>query len=233
MVGVVGDVKQQGLDASTRGFMYLPVFQMPFAVRQEVVVRVAGEDPTSVVASVRAALLEVEPDLAFGSVRTMKQMVQGSAGPFRLRAILLGAFALMALLLGMAGIYGITAHGVRSRRRDIGIRMAMGAESGLVMRGVLAEALLPVGLGLVGGLLVVWAVTPALRGLLFGVSPGDPLHVAGTAALLTGANAPGSKGPSGSWRPAPSCWSVRSTAPRRFRPHSVSWSARASRKGCP
>lgn len=189
VVGVVGDVKQQGLEASTRGFMYLPVFQMPFAARQEVVVRVAGEDPASVVTSVRTALLEVEPDLAFGSVRTMEQIVQRSAGSFRLRAILLGAFAAMALLLGMAGIYGITAHGVRSRRRDIGIRMAMGAESGLVMRGVLTEALLPVGLGLVGGLLVVWAVTPALRGLLFGVSPGAPLHVAGTAALLLASGA--------------------------------------------
>lgn len=189
VVGVVGDVKQQGLDVSTRGFMYLPVLQLPYAARQEVVVRVAGDDPASVAGPVRAALLELEPDLTFGNVRTLEEMVRGSAGSFRLRAVLLGAFAVMALLLGMAGIYGVTAHGVRSRRRDIGIRMAMGAQGSRVLRGVLTEALLPVALGLVGGLAVVWVAGPALRSLLFGVSPADPLYLAGTAALLLASGA--------------------------------------------
>lgn len=189
VVGIVGDVKQQGLESRTRGFMYLPVLQMPYATRQEVVVRARGEDAASVAGPVRTALLEVEPDLAFGRVRPLHEMVRGSAGAFRLRALLLGAFAGMALLLGMAGIYGITAHGVRTRHRDIGIRMAMGAENIRVMRGVLTEAMLPVLVGLSGGLLLVLAGMPALEGVLFGVRADDPAYILGIASLLLASGA--------------------------------------------
>lgn len=106
-----------------------------------------------------------------------------------MRAVLLGAFATMALLLGMAGIYGVTAHRVRTRRRDLGIRMAMGADGGRIMTGVLGEALVPVVWGLAGGLVMVFLAAPALRGFLFGVGPTDVELLAGIAALLLASGA--------------------------------------------
>ena len=185
VIGVVADVKQQGLHVGTRGFMYLPALQLfPASSRHQIVVRVEGDYPASVVSQVRAALLEIEPDLAVGRVRTLDALVRESSGSFRLRAVLLGVFAAMALLLGMAGIYGVTAHSVRTRRRDIGIRIAVGADGGRIMNDVLTEGLMPVALGLAGGLGLVLIAAPVLRGLLFGVGAGDPWALLGIGALL-------------------------------------------------
>ena len=189
IVGVVGDVKQQGLHSEARGFMYLPVLQVGAASKQEIVIRVEGEEPGNAVADARAALLDVEPNLAVGTVRTLSELVQDSVGSFRLRAILFGAFGTMAMLLGMAGIYGITAHGVRLRHRDIGIRMAMGAEQGHVMAGVFLSALTPVAIGLAGGLVLLLASGSVLRGLLFGVAPADPHALLGVGLLLLASGA--------------------------------------------
>jgi putative ABC transport system permease protein len=184
VIGVVGDVKQQGLHAPTRGFMYLPALQFPSGSQHELVVRVDGDDPASAVASIRAALLQIEPALAVGDVRTLGDVVRRSADPFRLRAGLLGVFAAIALLLGMAGIYGVTAHGVHMRRRDIGIRIAVGANGRHVLGNVMGEGLLPVVIGTAGGLGLVLIVAPAVRSLLFGVRAVDPLLLLGIALLL-------------------------------------------------
>lgn len=184
VVGVVGDVKQQGLHTGTRGFMYLPMLQTGAPSKQELVVRVEGDGPEAAVGRIRAVLSELEPDLAVGPVRTLDMLVKDSSGPFRLRAVLLGTFAAMALLLGMAGIYGVTAHGVRTRHRDLGIRIALGADGGRIMKDVLSEALLPVVWGLCGGLVVVLAAGPALGGLLYGVSPTDARPLMGIGLLL-------------------------------------------------
>lgn len=184
VVGVVGDVKVQGLHTATRGSMYLPAMQAGAPARQELVVRVAGNDPGAVVAQVRRTLLGMEPDLAIGPVRTLDALVSRASGAFRLRAVLLGVFAILALLLGMAGIYGVTAHGVRSRRRDIGIRMAMGADGREILTDVLGQSLIPVVCGLLAGLGVVLVGAPALRSFLFGISPTDGASLVGIAALL-------------------------------------------------
>lgn len=191
VVGVVGDVKQQGLAEETRGFMYVPALQaFPFG-RRQLVVRSAGVEPLALVPSLRAAVREIDPDVTIGDVRPMRDLVRGSSGAFRLRAVLFGLFGAMALLLGIAGIYGVAAHGVRAQRRAIGIRMAVGADGRTIQRAVLREGLLPVLAGVASGLALVLAAGPALDGLLFGVRPAEPavLVIVGGVLLAAAAGA--------------------------------------------
>lgn len=188
VVGVVGDVKQQGLARDTRGFMYLPAIQSFPGLEYQLVVRAGGGEPAAVVPRVRDLLRELAPGATVAEVRTLRELVRSSSASFRMRAVLLGGFAFLALLLGMAGIYGVAAHGVRTRRREIGIRMAVGADARRVVAGVLRDGLAPVVGGMLGGLALVLAGAPALRGLLFGVGATDPGAVA-TIALLVLASA--------------------------------------------
>lgn len=189
VVGVVGDVKQQGLAEQTRGFMYVSALQaFPFGGRQ-LVVRSAGGDAAALVPSLRAVIQDVEPGLTIGAVRPLRDLVRASSGAFRLRSVLFGLFAAMGLLLGMAGIYGVAAHGVRTGRRAIGIRMAVGADGRTILRSVLGDGLAPVLIGLLSGLALVLVMGPLLEELLFGVRPAEPAVLGAVAALLLAAAA--------------------------------------------
>ena len=183
IVGVVGTVLHDSLSAAPTPEFYVPFEQSP-VVATGMIVRTQG-DPTAVVGDVRRTIAEVDPDVPISQVQTMREIVDASLGRPRLLLALLSAFAALGILLGAVGIAGVVAWVVRQRRREIGIRAALGASpfelAGMVARDGLGWALLGVAIGVPGAL----ALTRLLRGLVFGVSTTDPLtFVAVPAALL-------------------------------------------------
>jgi predicted permease len=194
IVGVVGHVKQWSLDADDQqplqAQMYLPLMQIPepamkqVAAAVDVVVRTAGP-PLGVLDSIREALREVNSEQIVFDVQTMNENIAASLAPRRFSMILLGAFAVLALVLSSVGIYGVISQIVGQRTHEIGIRMALGAQRNDVLRLVLGGgtrlALIGVGIGIVAAL----GLTRLMANLLYGVSPTDPFTFVGVALVLT------------------------------------------------
>ncbi|HTS13570.1 MAG TPA: ABC transporter permease [Candidatus Limnocylindrales bacterium] len=182
IIGIVGDVKSGGLDALPRNMIYWPVTQFA-EIFHNVVVRTAG-DPNRLVGAIENQVWAVDPDQPIASIQTMDGVLADSLAPRRLQTVLLGGFAMLALVIAAVGIYGVMAYSMSSRRHEIGIRMTLGASSSAVRRLALREgatlALLGVGLG-VGGAL---ATTHFLARMLYGVRPDDPFTFMLAAALL-------------------------------------------------
>ncbi len=188
VVGVVGDVRHRGLSADPRPEMYLPHEQFPAGSGTAtnslyLTIRTAGE-PTAVAPAVRAAVAALDPDVTVSEVQTMEQALGSWAGERRFTMLIVTAFACAALLLGAVGIYGIMAHLVMQRTREIGIRIALGAVPREILRLVLSQGALLAGLGIAVGVIGALAATRLLTGLLFHVRPTDPITFAGTALLL-------------------------------------------------
>jgi len=186
VVGVVGHTKQEGLDAESRVQLYFPYAQrgMPFLT---VAVRTPpGADPLRALPAVREAVRSVDRDIPLSQVRTMSAMVEASVGERRLSMILLGVFATIALVLASIGIYGVMSYSVTQRSREIGVRMALGAERrtvlGLVMRQGMTLALAGVVIGVLGAL----ALTRLIRNQLYSVGATDPATFVAVALLLAG-----------------------------------------------
>lgn len=184
IVGVAGDVRHSGPDANYSAEVYAPYYQMPEAATT-LAVRTAS-DPARMAAGVRAALRAVDPDLPPGQIRTMEQLVaqSDSLGTRRSLMVLLGAFAVLAVLLAAVGVYGVISYSVAQRRQEIGVRMALGAQRGDVLRLVVRQAL---GLALAGvavGAGLALALTRFLVSLVYGVSASDPLTFAAVGLLL-------------------------------------------------
>jgi len=181
IVGVAGDTTQFALDFGALPLMYLPSIRAGVAA---VVIRSSG-DPLALTASVREAVREVDRDLPIANIRSMDQIMSSMSGDARFRTLLLGVFAAVALLLAAIGIYGVISYSVAQRAREIGIRIAIGAQNRDVLRLVVGQgmklALLGVGVGIAGAL----AFTRVLSGLLFNVSATDPLTFVGVSTLLT------------------------------------------------
>jgi putative ABC transport system permease protein len=180
IVGVARDTTQLALDVGAFPMMYLPSIRAGVAA---IVVRTTG-DPLALTASVRAAVREVDRDQPIANIRSMDQILSSMAGEARFRTLLLGVFATVALFLSAIGIYGVIAYSVAQRTREIGIRIALGAQIrdvlGLVIWHGMKLALIGVGFGIAGAL----AVTRVLSSLLFNVSATDPLTFIGVATLL-------------------------------------------------
>jgi ABC-type antimicrobial peptide transport system permease subunit len=132
----------------------------------------------------RAAVAELEPDLPVSEIQTMEEALGAWAAERRLTMMLVGGFALLALTLGAVGVYGVMAHLVMQRTREIGIRIALGALPREILGLVLSQGAWLAGLGIVGGLFVALAATRLLAGLLFGVGPTDPATFVATTAAL-------------------------------------------------
>jgi putative ABC transport system permease protein len=184
IVGVVGHTMHEGLDAEPRIQLYLP-HALAGGGLMSVAVRASG-DPLALTGAVRRAIHSVDPDMPMSTIRTMDDLLEASLGQRRLSMILLGGFSGIALLLASIGIYGVMSHSVTQRRRELGIRMALGAARSrvlaLIVRQGMTLALLGVGIGLAGA----FALTRLLESQLYGVTATDPATFALVALTLTG-----------------------------------------------
>jgi predicted permease len=180
VVGVAGDIHYRSLRESTPE-VYLPwkqsYWQGAFAVR-------TSGSLASVLPALRRAVVEVDPKLTLWQADAMDDLLAQPLAQPRLSAFLLGAFAVVSLLLAAIGLYGVMASAVRNSTRELGVRAALGASPERLRRGVLAQALVVTGAGAVVGLVVALAASRTLTKLLFEVSPADPLSMVGSAALL-------------------------------------------------
>jgi putative ABC transport system permease protein len=188
VVGVVGDVRQQP-DAEAKAEMYVPYAQYPDPVLRRLfanvtlVVRTAG-NPAGLGPSVREIVREADPDQPVANIRTLDDVLSTSVAQPRFRTLLLGFFAAIAMTLAAIGIYGLLSHGVAQRANEFGVRMALGAAPGDVLRLVIRQgatlALIGVGVGLFAAVVVV----RALDSVLYEISPWDPLAWVVSAATL-------------------------------------------------
>jgi len=186
IVGAVGDVKQGPLDAPTIQHTYESYVQHDVPANTlNVAVRAAG-DPVSLTSALRAAVWGFDHQLAVAEVRTMSQVISESTAPRRFNLFLLSAFAALALVLAAIGIYGVLSYSVTQRTHEIGIRMALGAQRGEVLRQVVEQGLLLLGVGIVIGIAGALALTRFLASLLYEVRPVDPLTFAAVSAILAG-----------------------------------------------
>ncbi len=184
VVGLVEHVRNEGLEGESRGAYYAPYAQATGGgPNLFIVVRTDG-DPASLAPSVRGAIANIDGDLPVFRVATMEQMVSDSLAQRRFSMLLFGIFAALALVLAVVGLYGVMSYAVAQRTHEIGLRMALGAQGGDVLRMVVGQGmgLVAVGLGL--GLLGALALTRLMSSLLYGVSATDPLTYAGIAILL-------------------------------------------------
>jgi predicted permease len=186
VVGVVADIRQMGLDQEVQPMLYVPFQQErgDFFVLRFVSFVARTATPGSVLEGIRAEIRRAAPDLAIESTLTMDEAVAASVAPPRFRTLLLALFAMTATLIATCGIYGLMAYAVTQRRREIGVRMALGADSRDVLRLVLTRALRIVVAGVVVGLAGAAGVTRMLQTFLFGVTPTDPIAFTIVTLLL-------------------------------------------------
>ncbi len=190
IIGVVGDVKQGPLDEATLPHTYEPYMHVctgpaisELCAARVVLLRTSA-NPSATVAAVRALVHQLDPEQAIDRVVAIDQLISASLAPRRLNTLVLVAFGLSALALAAIGVYGVISYSVAQQTRELGLRLALGAQRGDVMRLVLARGLRPAVIGLAIGLASSLAVTRVMGSLLYGVSPTDPSTFAAVAALL-------------------------------------------------
>ena len=182
VVGVVGDVKHYGLDSEPRAELFMPAWQQPLN-GMALIVRTAS-DPKGFVESIRRVVLAVDAEQPIYDVSAMVDVVSRSVFLPRVSMLLLSAFAVSALLLAIVGIYGVVSYTVTERTRELGVRMALGADAASTLRLVLGKSMLLVSCGTACGLVASVAVTRVIAGLLYGVSPLDPVVFVGVSLVL-------------------------------------------------
>ena len=183
VVGVVRDVRHLALEQESGMEMYLPIRQCNDFASVDLVVR-TSLPPGNLAASVRAALKPIVPDLPGKDFRILQQLVDKAVSPRRFVVLLLGGFALFALLLASLGIYGVVSYGVNQRTQEIGIRMALGASASKLQAGIIAQTLGLAAIGMLFGAAASRMLAGALSGLLFGVTANDPLTYLGVPVVL-------------------------------------------------
>jgi len=188
IAGVVGDVKHGGLDSETRPEMYVPVLQplLPtWGVPPMFLVVRGASERSSLISAVRGVVKDLDRDQPVYGVASMEQLLSRSTAPRRFNMTLLAVFAALALILAGVGVYGVMAYAVTERTREIGIRMALGAQTSdalkLVIRQGMRMTLIGVALGLMGAFALTWL----MKSLLFDVKPTDPMTFIVIALLLT------------------------------------------------
>jgi putative ABC transport system permease protein len=182
IVGVTADVKHFGLSQDARASMFVPHGLRP-ARRMTIVVRTAGA-PMSLSSALRGAVAAMDKNLAVSNISPMEEITAQSIGQERFTLLLLGLFSALALTLAVAGIYGVMSYAVVQRTHEIGVRVALGAQTRDVLKMVVTQGMALVLAGVGIGLASSLALTGFIRGLLFGVSATDPMTFAGVAALL-------------------------------------------------
>ena len=184
IVGLVEDTTQRSLRDDPPRIVYTPLSQLSEPEGLMTVALRTRQDPALLAAQVRAEVRGVNPNVTVDYIRTMEQQIGDVLVREQLLAMLSSAFSGLALLLSCIGLYGVVSYDVTRSLRDLGIRMALGAQRLDVLRRIIRGALSIASLGVVAGLLGAWAATRLLSTLLFGVTARDPLTLAGTALLL-------------------------------------------------
>jgi predicted permease len=182
VVGVVGDMRRTGFDRPVRYETYLPYAQFT-ARTMTLVVRTVG-DAAAMAGPVRQAVRTIDPDQPVFDVRTMDETLSGMMAQRRFSMALIAMFATLALLLALVGVYGVTAYLVAQRTREIGVRLALGAEPGSVVGMVVRQGMGVAAVALALGVVAALALTRLMAGLLYGVSSTDLLTFAAVVALL-------------------------------------------------
>jgi predicted permease len=182
VIGVAKDSKYNGVAEDPQNFIYQPLSQN-YTAQATLHVRTAG-DAASLATAVRGAAREVDPSLSVFDVRTLQEQVGDSLQPLKMNALILIVFGGLALLLASIGLYGVASYAVSQRTREIGVRMALGAQPSSVVGLVLGHGMILVAAGLAIGLVAAYAAAGLMQSLVIGISPHDPVTFAGTAAVL-------------------------------------------------
>ena len=183
VVGVVGDVRTEGLATAPGSAVYVPLEMAPRSTLK-IFARTAGTDPLALADAVRQVIWQVNPDQPISEMTTLGRVAAEQTARPRLLTWLLGGFAALALVLAALGLYGVVAYAVGRQRREIGIRMALGADRARVLLGVIGRSSLLTGAGLLAGLFLAWAGGRLLASQLYGVEPTDLPAFAGAALAL-------------------------------------------------
>jgi putative ABC transport system permease protein len=183
IIGVVGRVDRSVVGEPPKATGYYSYRQAPGGLMRSIVVR-TGQPVGAVAPMLRAVVTELDPRVPLFDVQFMTGRIEATLGPRRLALLALGVFATLALLLATLGVYGLMRHTTNERTREIGIRMAVGANGRRIQRMVLARAAGLVALGLALGSIVAVFATRAMSGILYGVSPADPWTLLLAALLL-------------------------------------------------
>jgi len=184
VVGVVGDVRAEGLGAAAIAESYVPYAQLPFAP-MSVMVRTQG-DPQDLVLPLTKTVQSINKDLPLLHVKTLDQYVSESIADTRFESVLLSIFGALALTLTAIGVYGVISYTAVQRTREMGIRLALGAERGTIIAMILRSGLLLATMGVVPGLVAAFLLTQLIAGLLYGVSPSDPSTFLSVSVVLVG-----------------------------------------------
>ena len=187
VVGVVGDVRRTGFDAPVRYESFLPYAQNPDGALT-LVVRTRGE-PLALAAQVRGEVRALDADQPVFEIRSMDQLLSARIAQRRFSMALLGIFAGLALVLGVVGVYGVTSYLVAQRTREVGLRIALGAQPRQLVRMVVGQGMRSAAIGLTLGVLGALAAARLMAGLLYGVSPTDLPTLLGVTAVLAAATA--------------------------------------------
>lgn len=183
IIGVVGDAKYGKLEGEAGAMVYWPHPELAYS-SMSIVIRTTG-DPLSLAAAAQREIQAIDKDQAVADVRTMDSWIAESVSRTRFGTLLLGLFALLALILAAVGIYGVMAYSVNQRTQEIGIRMALGAQRSDVLRLIVGQGMSLTLIGVAIGLIAAFALTRVMSSLLYGVSPTDPLTFIGISLLLT------------------------------------------------
>jgi len=182
IAGVVGDVRQNWWNPTTRPVIYKPFAQS--AQRSMTLLLRTATDPTSYVSEIREVTRRIDPGIALRDVATLEEEVTDSIAIVRIMGILMGIFGLVALVLSSVGVYGVLSESVAQRTREIGIRLALGAETSALMKLILGHALKLTAIGLAIALPASLAISRAMTSLIFGIVSMDATILAGFTALL-------------------------------------------------
>jgi len=186
IVGVIDDIKEGAIDSTSWPTLYVPFDQNPSGYF--IVVARCAQDEHAFLPTLLSTIHRFDPGLMTSNLRTMSEQVNNSPAAYlrRSSATLAGGFAMLALILGMVGLYGVIAHSVSQRTREIGIRLALGAQRDVVYRMILTEAARLVGIGTAMGLACSLGAARLLQSLLYGTKPSDASTFAAVAAILEG-----------------------------------------------
>ena len=184
IIGVVGQVKERPDEVEPRPHVYVPFAQDLWGTAATLVVEPTNGSAAGLAPAVRAATARVDQDRPVGRIRTLTAISSEASARPRFRALIIGTFALLALVLAMVGVFGVLAYSVQQRTREFGVRIALGASGTSVLRLVLGNASRVIGTGVLVGLALAFAFARSVASFLFGIEPRDPVTFASVGAVL-------------------------------------------------